>query len=181
MRPITFKHRRRYGGATPAMGLHRGMRSVETHAQFLFGWTHEDLWLRVYRKSVVAVPVEVAPHAQRCRVKGQSTFDRIRQPQTKYPTQFYLFNTKLLEGSCANFIIPQLFSKQILLPDYLHVTSMNSIYYQQSELSVILEAHNHNSKVPNRERSEEKLMPSVLKDRFLSLNSHIFFFVVDQC
>jgi hypothetical protein len=38
-----------------------------------------------------------------------------------------------------------------------------------------------NSKVPNRERSEEKLMPSVLKDRFLSLNSHIFFFVVDQC
>ena len=24
-------------------------------------------------------------------------------------------------------------------------------------------------------------MPSVLKDRFLSLNSHIFFFVVDQC
>ena len=58
---------------------------------------------------------------------------------------------------------------------------MNSIYYQQSELSVILEAHNLNSKVPNRERSEEKLMPSVLKDRFLSLNSHIFFFVVDQC
>jgi hypothetical protein len=38
-----------------------------------------------------------------------------------------------------------------------------------------------NSKVPNRERSEEKLMPSVLKDRFLSLNSHIFFFVVDKC
>ena len=107
-------------------GVASGMRSVETHVQFLFGWTREDLWLRVYRKSVVAVPVEVAPRAQRCRVKGQNTFDRIRQPQTKYPAQFYLFNTKLLEGSCANFIIPQLFSKQISLPDYLRVTSMNS-------------------------------------------------------
>ena len=91
---------------------------------------------------MVAVPVEVAPRARRRRVKGQNTFDRIRQPQTKYPTQFYLFNTTLLEGSCANFIILQLFSKQILLPDYLLVASMNSIYYQQSELSVILEAHN---------------------------------------
>ena len=112
---------------------------------------------------------------------------RVRAPLTGYASlnqnilHFNLFNTKLLEGSCANFIIPQLFSKQILLPDYLRVTSMNSIYYQQSELSVILEAHNLNSKVPNRERSEEKLMPSVLKDRYLSLNSHIFFFVVDQC
>ena len=57
-------------------------------------------------------------------------------------TIFNLFNTKLLEGSCANFNIPQLFSKQILLPDYLRVTSINSFYYQQSELSLILEAHN---------------------------------------
>ncbi len=30
---------------------------------------------------------------------------------------------------------------EILLPDYLRVTSMNSIYYQ-SELSIIFEAHN---------------------------------------
>ena len=142
MRPTIFKHRRRYGGGNTSSRVASGMQSVETHVQLSFGWTHEDLWLRVYRKSVVAVPVEVAPRAQRCRVKGQSTFDRIRQPQTKYLTQFYLFNTKLLEGSCTNFIIPQLFSKQILLPDYLRVTSMNSIHYQQSELSVILEAHN---------------------------------------
>ena len=41
-------------------------------------------------------------------------------------TIFNLFNTKLLEESCANFILSQLFSKQILLPDYLRVTSMNS-------------------------------------------------------
>ena len=54
----------------------------------------------------------------------------------------YIFYPKLLEGSCANFFIPQIFSKQIILPDYLRVTSMNSIHYQQSELSVILEAHN---------------------------------------
>ena len=37
MRPITFKHRRRYGGATPAMGLHRRMQSVETLVQLSFG------------------------------------------------------------------------------------------------------------------------------------------------
>jgi len=57
-------------------------------------------------------------------------------------TIFNLFNTKLLEGSCANFIIPQLFSMQILLPDYLRVTSINPNYYSQSELSLIFEAHN---------------------------------------
>ena len=44
--------------------------------------TYEDLWLRVSRKSVVAVPMEVAPRARSCRVKGQSTFNRMRQPQT---------------------------------------------------------------------------------------------------
>ena len=91
MRPISFKHRRRYGGATPAMGLHRRMRSVETLVQLSFGWTHEDLWLRVYRKSVVAVPVEVAPRAQRCRVRGQSAFDRIRQPQSNYLSRLSIY------------------------------------------------------------------------------------------
>jgi hypothetical protein len=38
---------------------------------------HEDLWLRVLRKSVVAVPVEVAPRARSRRVESQSTFNRI--------------------------------------------------------------------------------------------------------
>ncbi len=54
----------------------------------------------------------------------------------------YIYYPKLLEGSCANFLIPQLFSKQILLPDYLRVTSMNSNYYPQSELPGYLEAQN---------------------------------------
>jgi hypothetical protein len=50
------------------------MRSVETHVHFLsFGWTHEELWLRVSRKSVVAVPMEAAPRARSCRVRGLST------------------------------------------------------------------------------------------------------------
>jgi hypothetical protein len=50
---------------------------------------------------------------------------RVRAPLTGYASlnqnilHFNLFNTKLLEGSCADFIIPQLFSKEILLPDYL--------------------------------------------------------------
>ena len=33
--------------------------------------TYEDLWLRVSQKSVVAVPMEVAPRARSRRVKGQ--------------------------------------------------------------------------------------------------------------
>ena len=56
-------------------------------------------------------------------------------------TSFNIFYPKLLEGSNANFK-SQLFSNQFLLPDYLRVTSMKSIYYQQSELSLIFEAHN---------------------------------------
>ena len=65
--------------------ISRNTRSI------IIGWTHEDLWLRVYRKSVVAVPVEVAPRAQRCRVKGQITFDRISQPQANYLTRFSIY------------------------------------------------------------------------------------------
>ena len=94
---------------------------------------------------------------------------------------FNLFNTKLLEESCANFIIPQLFSKQILLPDYLRVTSMNSIYYQQSELSLILKAHYLKTakfrieKDPRRSWCHQYSRP-LSKFEF----SHLFF-VVDQC
>ena len=43
---------------------------------------HEDLWLRVLRKSVVAVPMEVAARARSRRVGGQCAFDRMRQPQS---------------------------------------------------------------------------------------------------
>ena len=46
--------------------------------------TYEDLWLRVSRKSVVAVPMEAAPRARSCRVMGQSTFNRMRQPQYNF-------------------------------------------------------------------------------------------------
>ena len=46
----------------------------------------EDQWLRVSRKSVVAVPMEAAPRARSRRVKGQSTFERMRQPQANFYT-----------------------------------------------------------------------------------------------
>jgi len=105
---------------------------------------------------VVAVPVEVAPRARRRRVKGQSTFDRIRQPQTNFIYDIQIFYPKLLEGSYADFQIATLQQENILLPDYLLVASMNSIYYQQSELSVILEAHNllQQSSEPRKIRGE---------------------------
>jgi hypothetical protein len=73
----------------------------------------------------------------------------VRAPLTGYASlnQIILHNFQsilyeVVGGSCAKFYIPQLFSKQILLPDYLRVTSMNSNYYPQSELSGYLEAHN---------------------------------------
>ena len=45
---------------------------------------HEDLWLRVLRKSVVAVPMEVAPRARSRRVGSQSTFNRIASLKSLY-------------------------------------------------------------------------------------------------
>ena len=112
----------------------------------------------------------------------------VRAPLTGYASlkqnilhdfQFILYEA--VGGKLRKFYHTATLQQANFISDYLRVTSMNSSFYQQSELSVILEAHNLNSKVPKRERFEEKLMPSVLKDRFLSLNSHIFFFVVDQC
>ena len=88
-----------WGGNTSS-GVASGMRSVETHVHLSFGWTHEELWLRVSRKSVVAVPMEPAPRARSRRVRGLSTFDRMRQPQTNF---IYFIRRKLLE---RNSFIP---------------------------------------------------------------------------
>jgi len=57
-------------------------------------------------------------------------------------TIFNLFNTKLLEGSCANFYYTSTLQQANFITRFLRVASMKSIYYQQSELSLIFEAHN---------------------------------------
>ena len=101
---------------------------------------------------------------------------------TKYLTRFSIYSIQncwseaaqiLLyrNSSASKFYYPIIYA--------LHRWTQFIISNQSSHLFLKLTISN--SKVPNRERSEEKLMPSVLKDRFLSLNSHIFFFVVDQC
>ncbi len=111
----------------------------------------------------------------------------VRAPLTGYASlnQIILHNLqstqyKIVGGKLRKFYLPQLFSKQILLPDYLHVTSINSIYYQQSELSVILEAHNLKQQSSESRKIRGEADAISTQDRFLSLNSHIFFFVVDQ-
>ena len=90
MRPTIFKHRCRYGGATSAVVLRRGCDQSKHTFKF-----HSAEHTRIYgsglSKTVVAVPVEVAPRARRRRVKGQSTFDRIRQPQIRYLTQISIY------------------------------------------------------------------------------------------
>ena len=96
-------------------------------------------------------------------------------------TIFNLFNTKLLEGSCANFIYRNSSASKFYYPIIYALHRWTQIIISNQSSHLFLKLTISNSKVPNRERSEEKLMPSVLKDRFLSLNSHIFFFVVDQC
>ena len=155
MRPTIFKHRRRYGGATSAVVLRRGCNQSK-HTFKFYSAEHTRIYGSGLSKTVVAVPVEVAPRARRRRVKGQSTFDRIRQPQTNFIYDIQIFYPKLLEGSYADFQIATLQQENILLPDYLLVASMNSIYYQQSELSVILEAHNllQQSSEPRKIRGE---------------------------
>ena len=85
------KHRHRYGGATPGVGLRRGCDQSKHTFNYHSANTYEDLWLRVSRKSVVAVPMEVAPRARSCRVKGQRTFNRMRQPHYNFTRLFIYF------------------------------------------------------------------------------------------
>ena len=77
--------------------------------------TYEDLWLRVSRKSVVAVPMEVAPRARSCRVKGQSTFNRMRQPQNTSLHDFLSILSEAVGEKQINFQYRQC----IVLSNYL--------------------------------------------------------------
>ena len=128
------------------------------------------------------MPVEVAPRARRRRVKGQSTFDRIRQPQTKILHDFQSILYEVVGGKMRKFYYTATLQQANFITRFLRVTSMNSIYYQQSELSVIKEAHNlkQQSSESRKIRGEADAI-STQRPFFLSLNSHIFFFVVDQC
>ena len=169
------------------------MRSVETHVQLSFGWTHEELWLRVSWKSVVAVPMEAAPRARSCRVRGQSTFDRIRQPQTNF---IYFIWRKLLERNSffqsyqcivlSNYLLVPLISNRnsstsnFLFTDYLCIDGLNLLSairaHNQLRSSQRSQAAKFRiEKDPRRSWCHQYSRP------FQSLNSHIFFFVVDQC
>ena len=118
------------------------MQSVETIVQLSFGWTHEDLWLRVYRKSVVAVPVEVAPRAQRCRVKGQSAFDRIRQPQSKYHTQFSIYLIRNCWREAAQILLYRNSSASKFYYPIIYALHRWTQIIIRNQSSLILEAHN---------------------------------------
>ena len=135
-------------GGNTSGGVASGMRSVETHVQLSFGWTHEDLWLRVYRKSVVAVPMEVAPRARRCRVRGQSTFDRIRQPQTDGLTRLLIYFIRCCWGK-QYFQIATLQQANFIAIIYtLHRWTQFIISKQSYQLFKKLEISS--LKVPNR-------------------------------
>ena len=77
--------------------------------------TYEDLWLRVSRKSVVAVPMEVAPRARSCRVKGQRNFNRMRQPQNTSLHDFLSILSEAVGEKQINFQYRQC----IVLSNYL--------------------------------------------------------------
>ncbi len=153
--------------------------------------TYEDLWLRVSRKSVVAVPMEVAPLARSCRVKGQSTLNRMRQPQYNF-TRFLIYFIRscwreayhFFNSVSASFFrttfgaaVPnsQLFSKQTL---FTRLTSMNSHFFLPSELSVKKLTISSQSSESRKIRGEADAIST--QGPLLCLNSHIFFFVVDQ-
>jgi len=84
MRPTLFKHRRRYGGATPAVELRRGCdqskhtfnyHSAEHMRNYGSGFP-ESRWLQCLWRQHPAPEVAA--------LGGLSTFDRMRQPQTNF-------------------------------------------------------------------------------------------------
>ena len=103
------------GGATPAVGLRRGCDQSKHTFNYHSANTYEDLWLRVSRKSVVAVPMEVAPRARSCRVKGQRTFNRMRQPQNTSLHDFLSILSEAVGEKQINFQYRQC----IVLSNYL--------------------------------------------------------------
>ena len=117
--------------------------------------------------------MEVAPRARRCRVRGQSTFDRIRQPQTDGLTRLSIYFIRSCWGK-QYFQIATLKQANFIAIIYtLHRWTQFIISKKSSQLFKTLEISSR--KVPNRERSEEKLMPSVLTGPFSKFEfSHLF-------
>ena len=136
------------------------------------------------------MPMEAAPRARSCRVRGLSTFDRMRQPQI----HFYLFYLKKAVGEkliysnlvSASFFRTtfgaadfksQLFNKQFSIYRlFTRNASMNSNYYHHLELSISQEAH-HDLKPQSSEsrkiRGEADAIST--QDRFSKFEfSHLF-------
>ena len=116
--------------------------------------TYEDLWLRVSRKSVVAVPMEVAPRARSCRVKGQRNFNRMRQPQNIFTRLLIYFirscwreaNQFSISSVHRSFKLPLVPLFPILNSSaskalFMLLTSMNSHYFPAIK-ALSKEAHN---------------------------------------
>ena len=174
------------------MGLRRGCDQSKHTFNYHSANTYEDLWLRVSRKSVVAVPMEVAPRARSCRVKGQRTFNRMRQPQNTSLHDFYLFYPKLLERSksffqyrqcivLSNYIWCRCSQFSTLQQAKLYSCSLHRwtlIIFLLSELSVKKLTISSQSSESRKIRGEADAIST--QRPLLCLNSHIFFFVVDQ-
>ena len=135
--------------------------------------------------------MEVAPRARSCRVKGQSTFNRMRQPQYNF-TRFLIYFIRscwreanhFFNSVSASFLrttfgatVPnsQLFSKQNLI--YAPYIDKLSIFLP-SELSLKKLTISSQSSESRKIRGEADAIST--QRPLLSLNSHIFFFVVDQ-
>ena len=149
------KHRHRYGGATPGMGLRRGCDQSKHTFNYHSANTYEDLWLRVSRKSVVAVPMEVAPRARSCRVKGQRTLNRMRQPQNTSLHDFLsilseavgekqiIFSISSVHRSFELHLVPlfPILNSSASKALFMLLTSMNSHYFPAIR-ALSKEAHN---------------------------------------
>jgi len=123
--------------------------------------------------------------------KVKRTLNRMRQPQKQFYTTFYLFYPKLLERSKSLFQ----FRQCIVLSNYIwcrcsqfstlqqanfftRLTSMNSQFFPAIKLSVQKLTISSQSSESRKIRGEADAIST--QRPLLCLNSHIFFFVVDQ-
>jgi len=147
MRPTLFKHRRRYGGATPAVGLRRGCdqskhtfnyHSAEHTRNYGSGF-HESRWLQcLWRQHPVP---EVAALGVRVPLTGYASLKQILYILSEESCWRETHFSNLISASffrttfwCRWSQIATLQQAIFYLP--IIYASMDSIYYQQLELSI---------------------------------------------
>ncbi len=135
--------------------------------------------------------MEAAPRARSRRVKGQSTFNRMRQPQNNF-TRFLIYfirscwreANQFFNSVSASFFRTTLWcrcSQFSTLQSKLYSRALHRwtlIYSLPSELSVQKLAISSQSSESRKIRGEADAIST--QRPLLSLNSHIFFFVVVQ-